>query len=81
MVSRTHSSNAINSVTVNLNSNYVTSLKVKLVQDTVSPVQNAQVNYALFNRKIDVRLRYDPAILIEDAFYLITVNDQVEGVI
>jgi len=54
---RTHSSNAINSVTANLNSNYITSLRVKLVRDTVSPVQNAQGNYAIFNKEIDVRLR------------------------
>lgn len=55
--SRTYSSNAVDSVSVNLNSNYVTSLRVKLVRDTVSPVQNAQGNYANFNKEIDVRLR------------------------
>ncbi|WP_399629245.1 S-layer homology domain-containing protein [Sporosarcina sp. SG10008] len=55
--SGTHSYNAVDSVTVNLNSKYITSLRVKLVRDTVSPVQNAQGNYANFNKEIDVRLR------------------------
>ncbi|MEK3935693.1 S-layer homology domain-containing protein [Sporosarcina sp. FSL W7-1349] len=44
-----------NYVNVNLHSNYVYGLKVRLVQDTVSPVQDMQGNYALFNREIVVK--------------------------
>ncbi|MBE1556436.1 S-layer homology domain-containing protein [Sporosarcina limicola] len=53
--SSTYRYDATNSVLVNLNANYVTSLRVKLVQDNHSPVQGLQGNYALFNREIIVR--------------------------
>ncbi|HJF30220.1 MAG TPA: hypothetical protein K8V56_00345 [Sporosarcina psychrophila] len=46
--------NETNSVTVNLDSKYISSLKVKLVRDNRSPVQNYQGTEAVFNKEIYV---------------------------
>ncbi|KAA0955582.1 S-layer homology domain-containing protein [Sporosarcina sp. ANT_H38] len=52
---KTYQNNEWNSVQVNLNSNYVTSLRVKLIRDNRSPVQNYQGNEALFYKELIVR--------------------------
>ena len=47
--------NETDSVPVNLKSNYVTSVKVNLVRDNRSPVQNYQGTEAVFNKEIKVK--------------------------
>lgn len=51
---KTYKEGLYNSITPNLNSNYVYDLKISLIYDPTSPVQDYQGNQAIFNQEIRV---------------------------